>query len=224
MGINELTDEIARVIEQFAEEIAEQRLQEKEQKTGRCSKVKVENSEKGEGNKKGIYPDFPKTTQQQGEPAATRNTVTPCYKKKNEPSDMPPAAFGPVRLEFIGGGGGSRTRVRKYSPHVSTCLVPGSHLASGSHPEPESPDASLLWSRFPGGRRTGKTSPRSRRLHPALRARAGKTARQVMLPLRNYNRLRLYLRLHLFYELTEHSACNVELTYPRRIRFTPIFS
>jgi len=65
-------------------------------------------------------------------------------------------------------------------------------------------------------------SPRSRRLHPALRARAGKTARQVMLPLRSYNRLRLYLRLHLFYELTEHSACNVELTYPRRIRFTPI--
>ena len=60
-GINELFDGIAKVIERFAEEIAEQRLQEKDQKTGRGPKVKVENSEKGDGKKKEIYPDFPKT-------------------------------------------------------------------------------------------------------------------------------------------------------------------
>ena len=34
MGINELFDGIAKVIERFADELAEQRLQEKEQKTG----------------------------------------------------------------------------------------------------------------------------------------------------------------------------------------------
>ena len=46
MGINELFDGIARVINQFAEELAEQRLLEKKQKTGRGPKVKVENLEK----------------------------------------------------------------------------------------------------------------------------------------------------------------------------------
>ena len=71
---------------------------------------------------------------------------------------------------------------------------------------------------------TRLTSPKSRRFAPALRARAGEAAKQTMLPLRNYNRQRLYLRFHQVYELTEHSACNVELTYPRRIRFTPIRS
>jgi hypothetical protein len=49
MGINELFDGIARVIERFAEEIAEQKLLEKKQKTGRGPKVKPENSEKGDG-------------------------------------------------------------------------------------------------------------------------------------------------------------------------------
>lgn len=68
------------------------------------------------------------------------------------------------------------------------------------------------------------TSPKSRRFIPALQARAGKAAQQIKLPVRNYNRLRLYLKFRLFYELTEGSACNGELTYPRRIRFTPIDS
>ena len=84
------------------------------------------------------------------------------------------------------------------------------------------PNASLLKSRQPGDRHAWLTSPKSRRFTPALRARAGKAAKQTMLPLRNYNRQRLYLKFHQVYELTEHSACNVELTYPRRIRFAPI--
>jgi hypothetical protein len=67
------------------------------------------------------------------------------------------------------------------------------------------------------------TSLKSRRFIPALQARAGKAAQQTKLPVRNYNRLRLYLKFRLFYELTEGSACNGELAYPRRIRFTPIF-
>jgi hypothetical protein len=66
-------------------------------------------------------------------------------------------------------------------------------------------------------------SLKSRRFTPALQARAGKAAQQLTLPVRNYNRLRLYLRFRLFYELTEGSACNGELAYPRRIRFTPIY-
>ena len=42
MGINELFDGIAKVVERFAEEIAEQKLQEKKQKTGRDPKVRPE--------------------------------------------------------------------------------------------------------------------------------------------------------------------------------------
>ena len=85
------------------------------------------------------------------------------------------------------------------------------------------PNASLLKSRQPSDRHTRLTSPNSRRFTPLLRARSGEAAKQTMLPLRNYNRQRLYLRFHQVYELTEHSACNVELSYLRRIRFTPIF-
>ncbi len=61
MGINELFDGIAKVVERFAEEIAEQKLLEREQKTGRGPIVKSEKTEKGDGKKKGINPDFPKT-------------------------------------------------------------------------------------------------------------------------------------------------------------------
>ena len=46
MGINGLFDGIAKVVERFAEEIAEQKLLEKEQKTGRGSKVRSEKTEK----------------------------------------------------------------------------------------------------------------------------------------------------------------------------------
>ncbi len=109
----------------------------------------------------------------------------------------------PSRLYMLSSRFESHTRL---SPGTWDCQVPAclkSHRSDNRHIQP--------------------ASPKSRRLHPALRARAGKTARQTMLPLRNYNRLRLYLRFHLFYELTEHSACNVELLYPRRIRFTPMF-
>ena len=61
MGINELFDGIAKVVEQFAEEIAEQRLQGKEQKTGRGPKVRPENPEKNSPREAFFHPDFPKT-------------------------------------------------------------------------------------------------------------------------------------------------------------------
>jgi hypothetical protein len=61
MGINELFDGIAKVVERFADELAEQILLEKEQKTGRGPKVESEKTEKGGVKEKGIYPDFPKT-------------------------------------------------------------------------------------------------------------------------------------------------------------------
>ena len=46
MDINEIFDTIAKVVDRFAEEIAEERAREKEQKTGRGPKVEPENSEK----------------------------------------------------------------------------------------------------------------------------------------------------------------------------------
>ena len=61
MGINELFDGITKVVERFVEEIAEQKLLEKEQKTGRGPKVRSEKTEKGDEKKKRINPDFPKT-------------------------------------------------------------------------------------------------------------------------------------------------------------------
>ena len=61
MGINELFDGIARVMEQFAEELAEQRLLGMEQKTGRGPKVRLENPEKKDVREKEINPNFPKT-------------------------------------------------------------------------------------------------------------------------------------------------------------------
>ena len=61
MGINELFERITKVVERFAEEIAEQKLLEREQKTGRGPKVRSEKTEKGDGKKKGINSDFPKT-------------------------------------------------------------------------------------------------------------------------------------------------------------------
>ena len=60
MGINELFERITKVVERFAEEIAEQKLLEREQKTGRGPKVRSEKTEKGDGKKKGINSDFPK--------------------------------------------------------------------------------------------------------------------------------------------------------------------
>jgi len=61
MGINELFDGIAKVEERFAEEIAEQGLQEKMQGTGRGPKVRREKTEKAGRKEKEIHPDFPKT-------------------------------------------------------------------------------------------------------------------------------------------------------------------
>ena len=73
MGINEFFDGIARVVERFAEEIAEQRLQEKMHRTGlsrrsspgtksgRGPKVEAENSEKSSQREAFFHPDFPKT-------------------------------------------------------------------------------------------------------------------------------------------------------------------
>lgn len=61
MGINELFDGIARVVEQFAEELAEQKLLEKEQKIGRDPKVRPEKTEKKDVREKEINPNFPKT-------------------------------------------------------------------------------------------------------------------------------------------------------------------
>ncbi len=93
--------------------------------------------------------------------------------------------------------------------------------ASSSHPEQRLLNA-LLLCLAAGPQAFPTASLKSRRFTPALQARAGKAAQQVKLPVRSYNRLRLYLRFRLFYELTEGSACNGELAYPRRIRFTPI--
>jgi len=61
MGINKLFDGIARVVERFAEKIAEQGLQEKIQGTGRGPRVRREKTEKEGGKEKEINPDFPKT-------------------------------------------------------------------------------------------------------------------------------------------------------------------
>jgi hypothetical protein len=61
MGINELFDGIAKVVERFAEEIAEQKLHEKKQKTGRDPEVEAENSEKNSPREASFHPDFPKT-------------------------------------------------------------------------------------------------------------------------------------------------------------------
>ena len=61
MGINELFDGIAKVVKRFAEELAEQGLQEKMQGTGRGPKVRPEKTEKKDVKEKEIYPDFPKT-------------------------------------------------------------------------------------------------------------------------------------------------------------------
>jgi len=108
----------------------------------------------------------------------------------------------PSRLYMLSSRFRSRTRL---SPGTGDCQVPA-----------------CLKSRRSGNRHTQPASPKSRRFTPPLRARSGEAAKQTMLPLRNYNRQRLYLRFHQVYELTEHSACNVELTYPRRIRFTPM--
>ncbi len=61
MDINKFFEGITKVVKRFAKEIAEQKFQEKEQKTGRGPKVGAEKAEKGDGKKKGINPDFPKT-------------------------------------------------------------------------------------------------------------------------------------------------------------------
>jgi len=60
MGINEFFEAIAKVVDRFAEELAEQRLQEKMYRTGRGLKVRPEKTEKKGVKEKNIYPDFPK--------------------------------------------------------------------------------------------------------------------------------------------------------------------
>ena len=79
MDINELFDGIAKDVERFAEELAEQRLQEKTRlrrpvcvlrtgrgfgrqmsRTGRGPKVKPEKTENEGRKEKEIHPDFPK--------------------------------------------------------------------------------------------------------------------------------------------------------------------
>ena len=57
--------------------------------------------------------------------------------------------------------------------------------------------------------------------NPALWAKAGGTAQQLTLPVRSYNRLRLYL-IPPFLRADRNSACNIKLQYPRRIRFAPL--
>ena len=60
MGINEFFEAIAKEVERFTEEVAEERLLEKDPRTGRGPKVKHEKTEKKGGKEKEIYPDFPK--------------------------------------------------------------------------------------------------------------------------------------------------------------------
>jgi len=49
MDTNKFFDSIAKVVDRFAEELAEQRLQEKVSRTGRGPKVEFEKTEKGDG-------------------------------------------------------------------------------------------------------------------------------------------------------------------------------
>jgi len=60
MGINELFDGIVKVVERFAEELAEQKLQEKMSRTGRGPKVELEKTEKNSPREAFFHPDFPK--------------------------------------------------------------------------------------------------------------------------------------------------------------------
>jgi len=60
MDINDLFDGIMKGINQFADEIAEQRLQEKMQGTGRGSEDEGENAENFEAKEKRSVTDFPK--------------------------------------------------------------------------------------------------------------------------------------------------------------------
>ena len=60
MGINELFDGIAKIVDRFAEELAEQKLLEKEQQTGRGPKVEPENSDKNSPGEAFFHPNFPK--------------------------------------------------------------------------------------------------------------------------------------------------------------------
>ncbi len=60
MGINKLFDGIAKLVEQFAEELAEQKLLKKEQKTGGGPKGRLEKTEKKLATEKRIEGNFPK--------------------------------------------------------------------------------------------------------------------------------------------------------------------
>lgn len=60
MDINDLFDGIMKSINQFADEIAEQRLQEKMQDTGRGPENEEENAENFEAKEKLGMTDFPK--------------------------------------------------------------------------------------------------------------------------------------------------------------------
>ena len=60
MDINDLFDGIMKSINQFADEIAEQRLQEKMQESGRGPENEGKNTENFEGKEKRGMTDFPK--------------------------------------------------------------------------------------------------------------------------------------------------------------------
>ena len=60
MNINDLFDGIMKSINQFADEIAEQRLQEKMHDTGRGPENGGKNAENFEANEKRSVTDFPK--------------------------------------------------------------------------------------------------------------------------------------------------------------------
>jgi len=60
MDINELFDGIMKSINQFADEIAEQRLQEKMQESGRVPENEGKNAENFEAKEKRGMTDFPK--------------------------------------------------------------------------------------------------------------------------------------------------------------------
>ena len=61
MGINELFDGIAGVVEQFAEDLAEHKLQKRMSRTRRSLKVRLENLEKKLPGEAFFHPNFPKT-------------------------------------------------------------------------------------------------------------------------------------------------------------------
>ena len=160
MDINDLFDGIMKSINQFADEIAKQRLQEKMQDTGRGPEnggvtIRRISRRKRSGVRRICAPltrchpcgtrlrlalrllaGFANRSPETGvigvvAPTRRKQRESLTIHRKRKPVAQPDSVCGRVCLLF-GGGGGSRTRVRKCSPPVSTCLVPYFNFRAGN--------------------------------------------------------------------------------------------